>query len=1178
MNERDIFIGALQRPEPARRAAYLEQACAGDEALRRRVEVLLGAHAEVGGILKAPILLVEPTDQTAPPPPTDGTRSPSNPGHPSTQPFTDELGTSSSAETKMLPEQDPFGSGDLPEWSGLSQFELLAELGRGGMGVVYKARHRLLNRVVALKMISDGKHALPEQRVRFLIEAEAVARLHHPNILQLYDIGEADGRLFVSLEMLEGGSLADRLKGTTQPGRAAAELMATLASAMHAAHQAGIVHRDLKPSNVLFDGDGVLKIADFGLAKRLEVEDSQTQTGQVMGTPSYMAPEQAQGLIHQIGPPADIYALGAILYEMLTGRPPFKGPNMMETLRQVVFEDVVPPSRLQSRISRDLETICLKCLQKEPQKRYGSAAELADDLRRYLADLPIRARRTPLWERGAKWARRYPTTATLSGLGAAVVVALIAFGFQYDAWQKAEILRQDRQIAQLKDQCEQVLFKAQVEVLKSNWPEAKLTLSNLLKNELKTEDPRLANLRVRAKQQFALAESGFQAEKEQKEALRHYGRFLQRRGEAYFHETQFTGLDLPTNLQATRAATREALGHYAVPGQGDAWTLSALPASLSPREKTEIVEGCYTLLLDLAEAVSQAVPGEDPKQQAERGLQILEQARRLRPESSKAYHLRRAACLARLKDEAGASREQAEAERLPPATTLDYFLSGKDLFARRLWNKAARDFDAVMERQPDHFWARCLSAICALQTKQPLAAKVGLNACLEHEPGFAWLYLLRGYASGQVAAQALNAAKVLPDQADELRYGAEIQFEAAEADYRTAASILDGQPKPNEGLSYVLLVNRGLMRFERLRLDDAVADLQEAIRRNDRKFEAFAALAQVFQKQKKWDDAVELFTRAIRLKSDWAPLYRGRAAVQQERDDPTPMQRAAALRDLDEAIEREVPGNPVLASDLTRRGDLLRRMRRYQEALSACDAALNILPNHVDAHRLRVMVLMDVRRYDEVIRSCDGALARGNPWPDLHEIRGLARAAREDFSGAIQDYTLALQQRPGQPRVLTSRGLTYLVSDAPKLALSDFEEALGLDPSSGEAHSGRGSALVRLGDHHTAVVEAEESLRHGPPTQRLVYNAARIYAQAATLATSSAREKGRDAVLLAERYQDRAVALIQETLGRLPAEHRASFWRDQVQDDPALRSLQRRLRALPVIPITTPIAAMPARS
>jgi serine/threonine protein kinase len=211
------------------------------------------------------------------------------------------------------------------------------------MGVVFKARHRRLNRLVAVKMIRAGAQAGPEDLVRFRFEAEAVARLRHAHIVQIYDIGEVAGLPFVSLELLDGGTLADRLAGTPQPGRPAAELVVTLARAMHAAHRLGIVHRDLKPSNVLFDRDGTPKIADFGLAKRLEQEDGQTETGQIVGTPSYMAPEQARGQTREVGPAVDVYALGAILYEMLTGRPPFKAPTPLETARQVIEEEPVAP-------------------------------------------------------------------------------------------------------------------------------------------------------------------------------------------------------------------------------------------------------------------------------------------------------------------------------------------------------------------------------------------------------------------------------------------------------------------------------------------------------------------------------------------------------------------------------------------------------------------------------------------------------------------------------------------------------------------------------------------------------------------------------------------------------------------------------------------------------------------
>ena len=287
-----------------------------------------------------------------------------------------------------------------PGNAGPADYELLGELGRGGMGVVYKARHRRLNRLVAFKMIR-GAYVDEVQLARFKIEAEAVATLRHPNILLIYDIGEFSGSPYVALELLEGGSLFEKLRASLLPPRQAAQWMVPLVLAMDAAHKAGIVHRDLKPANILFSSDGVPKITDFGLAKRLEEDEGQTHTGQVMGTPSYMAPEQARGDTKSAGPAADIYSLGAILYEMLTGRPPFKGISAMDTVKQVIEVEPVSPSRIQYRVPRDLETICLKCLQKEPRKRYAAAKDMADDLNRYLVGEPIQARRTPMVERGS---------------------------------------------------------------------------------------------------------------------------------------------------------------------------------------------------------------------------------------------------------------------------------------------------------------------------------------------------------------------------------------------------------------------------------------------------------------------------------------------------------------------------------------------------------------------------------------------------------------------------------------------------------------------------------------------------------------------------------------------------------------------------------------------------------
>ncbi len=327
-----------------------------------------------------------------------------------------------------------------PRPAPVAGYEILGVLGRGGMGVVYKARQIGLNRLVALKMIHATDHGDPRQLARFRTEAEAVARLRHPNIVQVYEVGEAEGCPFLSLEYVEGGALSQYLNGTPLPARQAAELTEALGRAVDHAHTQHILHRDLKPANILLQAPGLLpgglavpKVADFGLAKRLDQEKGQTHAGTVIGTPSYMPPEQAEGRIKDLGPAVDIYALGAILYELLTGRPPFKGETLMDTVRQVVHEEPVSPVRLNSKVPFDLQVICLKCLEKEPRRRYVSAAALADDLRRWLNGEPIRARPAGALERAVKWSRRRPAAATLIAVSVLALAALIGLAVWHDA-------------------------------------------------------------------------------------------------------------------------------------------------------------------------------------------------------------------------------------------------------------------------------------------------------------------------------------------------------------------------------------------------------------------------------------------------------------------------------------------------------------------------------------------------------------------------------------------------------------------------------------------------------------------------------------------------------------------------------------------------------------------------
>jgi serine/threonine-protein kinase len=327
-------------------------------------------------------------------------------------------------------------------------YQVEAVLGRGGMGVVYKARQHALGRSVALKMLLLGPVAGSAELGRFRRETMALACLRHANIVQVYDAGDVEGRPYFAMEFVEGGSLAQKLAGTPQPARQAAALLATLAEAVQVAHQGGILHRDLKPANILLTADGTPKIADFGLARRLDGGAGLTQSGVPMGTPSYMAPEQARGQT-TIGPAVDVYALGAILYELLTGRPPFQGETAAATIHQVVNHDPVPPSRLNFKIPRDLETICLKCLQKAPPHRYASARALADDLRRFGEGRPIQARRLGPAPRLWRWCRRSPALAALVAT-ALVLVGLASGGgvwlMQQQADRRAEAARNDAQL------------------------------------------------------------------------------------------------------------------------------------------------------------------------------------------------------------------------------------------------------------------------------------------------------------------------------------------------------------------------------------------------------------------------------------------------------------------------------------------------------------------------------------------------------------------------------------------------------------------------------------------------------------------------------------------------------------------------------------------------------------
>jgi serine/threonine protein kinase/tetratricopeptide (TPR) repeat protein len=999
---------------------------------------------------------------------------------------------------------------------GVPGYEILGELGRGGMGVVYKARQLRLNRVVALKMILAGEYAGTDAVARFLAEAEMVAQLRHPNIVQIHAIGDCDGRPYVELEYVEGGSLSLRLDGKPWPPRAAARLIESLASAVALAHRLGIVHRDLKPANILMTDDGTPKITDFGLAKSSEKSLGLTKTNSILGSPSYMAPEQAEGQAKDVGPVADIYALGANLYELLTGRPPFVGPTVLATLDLVKNTEPVPPRCMQPGVPADLETICLKCLRKEQSRRYESADALAEDLGRFLAGEPILARPTPRWERALKWVRRRPSTAALIAVSALSIVATAAGGFWYRAEQDRHRAAIRRRIEGVRQQASRFILLGAEAIRRKDWDAASAQMSSAL--ALFRTEPELLGHSADAKRMLDLCRAKIAAREARTAARTRLAAFRHFYDEAVFYQSEYTGLDAATNLRASRTAARQALDQFQ-PDAGSGRGLALPAGAFDASEAEEITERYYELALGLAAAIARPLPGEDPVAQATESLQILDQIERVRP-PTRAFFVRRGDYLLRIgdKEAAQAMHTRAAAAARAGESTVDAFLEAKAAYGRHDYAQAIAALRRLLSGQPAHFWGHYLLAICELKQHDPRAAQAALTVCQAARPDFVWTYLLKGFAESEMG-----------------------EFDLAETDFKHAADRgLDAASR------YVMLVNRGVMRLRRGWAELAAGDFSAAIELEPDRFQAYVNLAQAHQNLGRFDQALAVLDRAITRSTKEAVLYRARARVHRLR-----LHDSEALADLDRAIALAPAHDPARRGDHLERALIFDKEGRHDQALAECDRVVAENHDAPDVHRIRGAILVKLRRFDEAIRAFDLCIAKGNASPALYETRALALAQRGSFERAIADYTLALSAGRQSASLYTNRGWAYLLSGAPGPAIRDFDQALRLDPGDAHARSGRAMANVQQRKVPEAIADAHASVLRSGPDARLVYTAARVYCQAAACLEADPACSHR-VWELAGRYRALALTLINRAIELLPAPKRAAFWSQVIRTDTAL--------------------------
>ena len=1025
-------------------------------------------------------------------------------------------------------------------------YDILGELGRGGMGVVYRAKQRGLGRMVALKMILGGANVNPEDIARFELEARAVGSMTHPNIVQVYEVSEFQGAPFFSLEFVDGGPLDSKLKSEPQPAEWCAQMMLQLSRGMAYAHSMQIIHRDLKPANVLITKDGIGKIADFGLAKKMDADDGKTRAGSIMGTPSYMPPEQASGETADIGPLADIYSLGAMFYEFLTGKPPFRGTTLLQTLEDVRNKEPVAPNILVPSVPLDLQTICLKCLEKDKAKRYPTADELADDIERFIKGEPILARPVSLYTKTLKWAKRNQAKAALIAVSAVAAVTIfigaitaaimirnssikeMAARDAVDEKNKAIALELDG----IRNETTPALISAKTLFDEKKFEEAKDVLGKVVA-KTSGKDP-LEEIFKSANELLTQTEARIKATTDMSLFSKHYD-------DALFHSSDAMG----NRMEARESSISEAVKGLSLVGINyieDKEYKLKLPDHLSGAEKKHLTDEALELAVILARRNAMPLPdisAEDLKKRSLESLEIMEKTRGFAKENH-IFHLIKGDLLKTLSQLPEAQAEFEKAKTIAPERASEFFFLGLGAFNQNDYAAAQDFFEKAVRKDPDMFWANFLTAVCQVRQEQFAAARASLTSCIATRPNLGPAYLVRGIVDGKLMRGKTSAT--------------ESDYSEAFEDFRKAEKY--GIPK------FDVLVNEGNLFFEMNKFKDAQKNFEEAVKLKPNDPRGINNLALCYRKEGKNVEAIELFTKNIKANPISGDSYHWRGLAYL---DLQPKEIQKATEDFIQAGNLRYLNKDKI-EDYLIAAELFYSTKNFEKALPLCNLAVQLNPSNSLSHLLKAKILLELNKFAESKTAFDDYFATHDPKkdspldPQAYKGRGICQRALNLLGPALSDLSRSAAMLPDDTQSRVRRAM-LLVSAWKDLAQDDFTMVLASkDAEPGqiiEALTMRGYLRATQNNIKGAIEDADAALAKNPtPSVQTVLNAAGVYSISGGKLELDSDAKP-ELKPQADLYKKKAVELLKKAIEAFPEPQRQGIWGQAVSSDDSFDSLKK---------------------